>query len=326
MFDSVRSIAPPRNVAPDDDLDRVEQAFSCRLPADYRAFMTLLGPGNLNGYLDILSPDRVIDETVEMRAIYKEESRGSPYDLFFFESFENATEFFQPTDIERFICIASSGIGDTHYILPDEPPRYFEVPRDSFEVAIAGTTIEEWLRYLDPRTRYQAQARRIVEDGVVQENDGRPDGTIYIHVFTPEGYRAPEPDPRLWVDHEIVWGHSDDPRAARHLSQGYTRQPETGLALLHDDMARYPLIALLDSIAQHDPTTRFEMIAHDTPEATLTVPQYEATLRAARGQYGLTLYVHVPQEHATSALAWLVQEIRAVRAEAPPRLLALVSV
>lgn len=323
MFESIRPVAPPSAVVTNDDLNRIEQMFDCRLSADYRAFMTMLGPGNLNEYLDILSPDHVISETVEMRDIYKEEGSNPPYYLFFFDIYDNAAGHFQPADIDRFICIASSSIGDTHYILPDAPPRYFEAPRDSFELAVAGTTIDEWLDYLDPRVRYQPQARRVVEHGVVQEDDGQPDGTVYIHTFTPEGY--PPADPRPWDDRELVWGHSDDPRVTHSLSYGYDRLPDTTIDLIHDYMARYPLFALLDTIAQRDPTTRFEMRAQDAPEAKLEVPRYEATLQAAGGQQGLTLYAHAPQEHTNALFHWLIHEIDAMGVEAPQGLLALVS-
>jgi hypothetical protein len=303
----------------DDDLDRLEQTFDCRLPADYRLFMKTFGPGNLNGYLAILSPDRVIDETSEMRAIYKEdgEDPANLSGLFFFDCFDNAVEHFQPSDIDRFICIASSGIGDTHYILPGDPPRYFEAPRDGFEVAIVGSTLDAWLEYLDPRTRYIPQARRVVEAGMVWEDDGRPDGSPVIHTFTPEGY--PPIDPRPWNDYAVVWGHADD-RLVSWSGWSYGRRMEPTLELIHDDMARYPLLALLDTIAQHDPTTRFIMKAKDSPETTLEVPQYEATLRAGGGQHGLTLYVHVPQVHARELFYWLVQALSTAGAEIPQEL------
>jgi hypothetical protein len=330
MFESVRPVAPPSAGATDDELDRIERTFDCHLPADYRAFMKILGPGTLNGYVDILSPDRVIAETVEMRDIYKEEMGPEtagvappPYNLFFFHIFDNAAASFQPADIDRFICIATTSVGDAHFILPDDPPRYFEVPRDSWEIAEAGTTIEEWLDYLDPRTRYQPQARRVVEQGVVHEDDGRPDGTLYVHTFTPEGY-APA-DPRPCVERAIVWGHTDDPRVTHSLRYGYDRLPDTTLELIHADMARYPLFVLLDAIAQRDPTTRFEMVAQETPEAELKVPRFEATLRAAAGHHGLTLHIRVPQEHARPLVQWLADEISALGAESPPGLLRLVS-
>lgn len=314
-------------VATDDDLDRIEQTFACRLPADYRLFMTTFGPGNLNGYLDILTPERVIAETVEMRAIYAEggEDTADPTGLFFFDCFDNALEFFQPADIDRFICIARSGIGDTHYILPGDPPRYFEAPRDGFEVAVTGTTIEEWLDYLDPRTRYLPQARRVVEDGIVKEDAGRPDGTLYIHTFTPEGFSPPDPDSHPWIDREVVWGHEGDPFVSSRGGYSYGRPQDTRIERIHDDMARYPLFALLDTLAQRDPTTRFEMRAQDAPEATLEVPSYEATLRAAGGQSGLTLYIHTPQQQASALVHWLTHELGAIGAEIPQALIALVS-
>lgn len=88
-------------------------------------------------------------------------------------------------------------------------------------------------------------------------------------------------------------------------------------------MARYPLFALLDAIAQRDPTTRFSMRAQDTAEAELSVPRYEATLRAAGGQYGLTLYVRVPQAHADAIFPWLVEAVRTIGSDVPSGLLAL---
>lgn len=325
MFEAIRPVAPPSAVATDDDLDRIEQMFACRLPADYRLFMKTFGPGNLNGYLDILTLDRVIDETIEMREIYTEdgEDPANPTGLFFFDCFDNAFAYFQPADIDRFICIASSGIGDTHYILPGDPPRYFEPPRDGFEVAVAGPTIDDWFDYLDPRTRYQPQAHHIVEGGLVKEDDGRPDGTAYIHTFTPEGYSPL--DPRPWIDREVVWGHADDPCVAYSLSYGYDSLPDTTLDLIHDYMARYPLFALLDRIAQHNPSTRFYMQAEHRPEAEFSVSRYEATLRAAGGHHGLTLYIHTPQEHASALFHWLAQEIDALGVEVPHGLRALVS-
>lgn len=322
MFESIRPIVLPSAVTTDDDLGRIEQTFDCRLPADYRTFMKTFGPGNLNGYLDILSPDRVIAETVEMRDIYKDEGGDAPYYVFFFDCFVNAAEYFQPADIDRFVCIASSSIGDTHYILPGDPPRYFEAPRDGFEVAVTGTTIDEWLAYLDPRTRYLPQARRVVEHGVVREDDGQPDGTPYIHTFTPEGY--PPPDPRPWDDIEIVWSHMGD-RFVSWAGGHDGRQVEFTRELIHDDMVRYPLLALLDTIAQHDPATRFIMKAQDAPEATLEVPQYDATLRAGGGQQGLTLYVHVPQEYTRELVHWLARTIGTLGVEAPQGLRALLA-
>jgi len=322
MFELVRPVAPPTMMVADADLDRIEQVFACRLPADYRTFMKTFGPGNLNTYIEFRNPDRVIEETIEMRGIYKDEGVDPPWHVFLFDCFDNAAEYFTPDDIDRFVVFGSSSIGDVYLILPDDPPRYFELPRDGFTVGDGGTTMDSFLVHLDPRTRYRPQASRIVENGVVREDDGRPNDTPYVHTFTPEGY--PPPDERTWVDQEITWGHSDDPFVTSSLAYGYDELPSTTIELIHAYTARYPLFALLDAIAQGDPTTRFSMRAQDIAEAELSVPRYEATLGAARGQHGLTLYARVPSEHADALFRWLVAAIRTIGSEVPQALLALV--
>lgn len=321
MFESVRAVASPTIVVTDADLDRIEQAFGCRLPLDYRAFIKTFGPGDIDGYIAIHDPDQAIAETLEMRGIYNDEGVEPPWHLFLYDCFDDAATYFTPDDLDRLVFFASSGAGDTYLFLPGEPPHYFELPRHRSTVGDGGTTIDSFLAYLDPRTRYQPQARRIVADGVVREDDGQPDGTLYIHTFTPEGY--PPPDPRPWLDREIVWGHSDDPLVTYSLGYGHGRLPPTNIDLIRDHMARYPLFTLLDAIAQRDGATRFEMEARHTPEAGLSVPCYEASLRAGGGQHGLTLYMHVPKEHAEALLHWLVEEIHAAGSEAPPGMLGL---
>ncbi len=89
-------------------------------------------------------------------------------------------------------------------------------------------------------------------------------------------------------------------------------------------MEHYPLLALLETIALRDPSTRFEAEESDVPTAQLTVPRFEAVLRAGPGMEGLTLYMSVPEEFASELYHWLVAETRASEYDVPPSLLELV--
>jgi len=207
MFESVRSVAPSHTVATDTDLDRLEEVFDCHLPLDYRAFLMTFGPGILDQETNIWAPSQVIDQTPELRAMYREPDGDERGRIFWY--FANAVDLLAPADIDQLVFIGQSDDGDDFAILPGDPPRYVELPRHRDEVGDGGTTMENFLVYLDPRTRYDPQARRIVEGGVARDIDGRPDGTPYIHPFRPEGYKPPEDD-RPWIERQISWGHGDD--------------------------------------------------------------------------------------------------------------------
>lgn len=186
MFESVRPVAPPRAVATDTDLDRIEEVLDCHLPPDYRAFLTTFGPGILDRETNIWTPSEVVDQTAELRAMYREPEGDERERLFWY--FDNAADLLTPEDIERLIFIGHSDDGDNFAILSGDPPHYFELPRHRDDIGDGGTTMDSFLTYLDPRTRYAPQARRIVDNGVARDDDGRPDGTSYLHPFTPEGY------------------------------------------------------------------------------------------------------------------------------------------
>ena len=318
MFETVRPIAPPTLVVTDADLDRIEQAVEAALPAEYRAFLTTFGPGTLDQETNIWAPSQVIDQTPELRALYREPEGDEQGRLYWY--FDNAADLLAPEDIDRLVFIGSSDDGDDFAILPGDFPRYLELPRHREEVGDGGTTMDSFLAYLDPRTRYDPQARRIIENGMRRDDDGRSDGTPYIHSFTPRGYKPPR-DPRQWIKRAITWGHADDSRVNQSLSHTVFGPPPRAIQF---HMKQYPLLALLEAIALHDPSTRFEAEESDVPNAVLTISRFDATLQAGPGMHGLTLYVHAPQDHAPKLFRWLIDEIRGLGHEVPPPLLAQV--
>jgi len=316
MFETVRPVAPPTRVITDVDLDRIERDVGYELPVDYRAFLTTFGPGTLDQETHIWAPSQVVDQTPELRAMYREPDGDERGRLYWY--FANAVDLLVPADIDRLVFIGASDDGDDFAILPGDPPRYVELPRHRDEVGDGGTTMENFLVYLDPRTRYDPQARRIVEGGVARDIDGRPDGTPYIHPFRPEGYKPPEDD-RPWIERQITWGHGDDGLVNKSLHRIDIGQRPTDITF---HMKQYPLLALLEAIALRDPSARFKTEESDTPNAGLTIPRYDATLHAGPGMRGLTLYVRVLQAKAPELFRWLTTEIRALGHEAPPSLLA----
>jgi len=320
MFEFIHSMAPPTLLATDAELGRIEQTYVCRLPDDYRVFMKTFGPGTLDDgtfSTDILSPNEVIAQTEEMRALYHEPGKRAPWHLLFFDAWDNAPTYFTLEDIDRLIVFASDDGGSTSVILPNDLPRYFELLHDG-PIGDGGTTMDSFLTYLDPRVRYEPHARRIVENGVVRETDGRPDGTPCILRFTPRGYESSMTRPM--VEQEITWGHSDDKLVTWNLLQTDIGRRPTDISFF---IRHYPLLALLEAIALRDISIRFEAEESDVPTARLIVPRFEATLRVGAGMQGLTLYVTVPEEHARTLYRWLADQTNTLGYEVPRDLRAL---
>ncbi len=323
MFNLVQPVAPDTTGVMDDDLDRIEQAYACHLPSDYRAFLTTFGPGTLEDGIftptEIFSPTEVIERTAELRTLLHEPGEEPPWHLLFFDLQEDAATYFMPADIDHFIAIAGDVAGSTSIIVPGEPARYYELPHDA-PVGDVGTTMDEFLAYLDPRVRFEPHARRIVENGRVRETDGRPDGTPCILRFTPLGYDPAAVHPV--VEQEITWGHGDDDLVTWSRSRIDIGLRPTAIQF---HMDRYPLLALLEAVALRDPVMRFEAQESDMPTAWLTVPRFEATLRVGGGMQGLTLYITTLEEHAEALDHWLLAETRALGYDVPSGLIALVA-
>lgn len=322
MFDLVHPVAPRTSIVTDDDLDRIEQTYACQLPSDYRAFLKTFGPGTLDDgtfSTEIFSPDGVIARTEELRDLLHELGEEPPWHLLFFDLQDDASTYFTPADLDRFIAVAGDDGGSTSIIVPGDPPHYYELPHDA-PVGDAGASMDGFLTYLDRRVRYEPHARRIVEHGIVRETDGRPDGTPCILRFIPEGYEPPAT--RSMVEQEITWGHGDDGLVTWSRSRiDIGRRPTA----IHFHMEHYPLLALLEAIALRDPSTRFEAEESDIPTAQLTVPRFEATLRVGGGMEGLTLYITTLQEYVEDLYRWLIAETRALGHDVPPGLIEFVA-
>nr|MDQ2830994.1 SMI1/KNR4 family protein [Chloroflexota bacterium] len=237
MFELIQPVAPSTLVATDEDVDRIEQAYACQLPSDYRAFLKTFGPGTLDDgtfTTEIFSPGEVIARTEELRDLLREPGEEPPWHLLFFDLQEDAATYFTPADSDRFIAIAGDDSGSTSIIVPGDLPHYYELPHDA-PIGDAGTTIDSFLAYLDPRVRYEPHARRIVEKGVVHETDGQPDGTPCILRFIPQGYEPSETHPL--VEQEVMWGHGDDGLVAWSKSRIDIEQRPTDFPF---HMAHYP--------------------------------------------------------------------------------------
>ena len=326
MFEHLQLLTGPLQPVTVAEVAALEQALATPLPSDYRAFLLHWGPGVIDREIGLYAPAAVIKSTYEVRDLCAlPEEEGQPR---FFSWYTNTAEFFGPADLHRVIAIGHSMDGDRFILLPGLPPQYFEFPRDRDLIRWAGTSLDDLLQYLDPRVRFDPQARLIVEHGTLREDDGRPNGAVYHPVFIPAGYQPPPelyarpdgtvyqpifvlasydqaaPDPTE-VTEELPWGHAADGLVNESLGYEDTGQDLTTIPFY---LERYPLLRQLRDIALHDATLRFETREGDAPHAELQVPVFAAHITIAPGSEGLALYIRVPPDNQASFYRWLAAE------------------
>lgn len=317
MFENIQVLVLPDKTVSSLELDELAHTLGCPLPLDYRAFLMRFGAGVLDGEIRIYSPSDVLRGTRYIRDILGprkndelpglvSQTHGVSEEeghLRLFTRYENAADFFTPQDLGHFVYIGDTMENDHFVLLPDLSPRFFEFPRYENIIHSAGSTMEGFIDYLDPRTRYAPRARRIVENSHAREISGGPDGTPYLPSFLPQGCVLPQtPD---MVEEAVVWGHDDDGLVNTSISRVDIGFRPTAIAF---HMAYYPLLHLLEEMALRDPTLRFEALENDAPAANLGVPCFEAKLRVDSGRGGLTLYVTVPSRHRIALYQWLASE------------------
>lgn len=307
MFENIHLLVPPVKTVTPADLDHLERTFACTLPPDYRAFLTRFGAGLIGEDVHLYAPSDILQRTRKVRELLGTlEDAGQ---IRFFTWYENTSALFQPQDLDRLLSIGGTMSNDYFMLLPGVPPRFFEFPRNEYEMRVAGTTMEDFLRYLEPTTRHGPQAWRIVDHGLLRETTGLPDEAPYPHSFIPEDCVS------LLVEEELTWGHSNDGRVNERLPQ---REWGSQPPVFH--MAHYPLLRLLEEMALRDPTLRFAVRESETPTAELQVPRFPARLRTGSGLEGLTLYILIPLKQTTAFYRWLAAEAQALGYSIPVQL------
>jgi hypothetical protein len=326
MFEYLQLLTGSLQQITEAEVDALEQALATPLPLDYRAFLLQCGPGVIDREVVLYGPSRVIESTNDIRELLSvQDEEGPPR---FFAWYTNTAEFFVPADLDRLLSIGYSQDGDCFLLLPGTPPRYFEFPRHRAIIRWAGTSMEDLLQYLDPRVRFRPQARQIVEHGILRNDDGQPNGTIYQPVFVPVGYHPPprvfaKPDGTVYqpifvsvpydqsapdptgVEEELPWGHEDDGLVNESIGYLDTGQDLTTIPFY---MERYQVLQQLRDMALHDSTLRFETREGDEPHAELQVPEFDAHIAVGPGSEGLALYLRLPRDNQAAFYRWLAAE------------------
>ncbi|HMA32947.1 MAG TPA: SMI1/KNR4 family protein [Chloroflexia bacterium] len=326
MFEHLQLLTEPLQQVTEAEVETLEQALDTPLPPDYRAFLMQWGPGVIDREIVLYGPADVIESTHDVRDLFHvSEEEGQTR---FFTWYTNTTAFFVSADLDRLLSIGYSLESDYFLLLPDTPPRYFEFPRHSDSIRWVGTSMDDLLQYLNPRVRFRPQARQIVEQGILRNDDGRPNGTVYQPVFIPVGYHPPSrvfarpdgtvyqpifvpvpydqsaPDP-TGVEEELPWGHEDDGLVNDSIGYHATGQDLTTIPFY---MERYPVLQQLRDMALRDSTLRFETREGDEPHAELQVPAFDAHITVGPGMAGLALYIRVPIDNQVAFYRWLAAE------------------
>lgn len=241
----------------------MEHELDCTLPPDYRRFMLRYGPGVLDNSTHIWSLERAVSETRAMRRRFARNWQ---------ELWDNALDLLGPDDWQRLVFIGGSSDADRFAFLPGAVPRFVEVPRGHPSILMAGASFEDLLAYLDPRTRYLPQPRRIVRRGVLETTGGSPDKNPYIHSFMPAASASP----------------SLPAMAHKHVQI--------------ENSAGQSIASLLESIAHQDHLTAFTGDVAGT-EGALQIPSYEATLGVRPDS--AVVHIDVPIERQESLWQWL---------------------
>lgn len=314
MFENIQILVPPTKSVTSADFDTIEDTLACTLPPDYRVFLTRFGSGLIDQEIYIFAPPAALRRTREIRDLFEIlEDAGQ---LRFFAWYDNTADLFQAADLDCLVCLANSMSNDYFMILPGTPPRFFEFPRYGRQVRFVGTTMEDFLQYVDPSIRYPTQNRWLVVGGIEHQTTGGSDEILYPHTFIPEGSES------LFAETEILWEPSDDGLLNDSLGWVDTGQDCTDIAF---HMAQHPLLRLLEAMALHDPMLWFMAAENIIPQAELQVPQFAARLWTNSGMGGLTLYILAPVEQTTELCKWIAAEAQSLGYSIPPDLQALLS-
>jgi hypothetical protein len=105
----------------EDVLDGIEHTIGCRLPADYRAFMTTFGIGTYSGLIDFWDPKDIPARTRQLRRIWAEHWWWAEHsDFFGLESADVATQS---------IALATTIDGDEIVLCPPAQNNLLVLPR-----------------------------------------------------------------------------------------------------------------------------------------------------------------------------------------------------
>ena len=137
-FEELYVVSSEQTKVSDAELAHLEQALEATLPSGYRALVTTLGLGSINGLLEIKSPEAVL----EGRASFIAHRVLAPEHRFW----KNWNDLFLPGDEAKLVSLATSLSGDEVCMHTDDPGVLVTLPRnrdnllaaDSFESALSS--------------------------------------------------------------------------------------------------------------------------------------------------------------------------------------------
>jgi hypothetical protein len=159
-------ISDKLDVATEDQIRAAEIASGTHFPKGYRAYVTTLGAGTLNGQVRVLPPTEIVEKTAEYRDIEAEVTAGadengsSRWDLIMV-----GLDLLPPERWLSAVLLVDPGDGHRIVFHPDASDELFFIEHEDQEVHRAGSTLDEALAWFLETGPWGARTRVLMPDG-----------------------------------------------------------------------------------------------------------------------------------------------------------------